>query len=73
MKEKIVSTLFTAGMLGLWIAYFVKAGFSIEGMLALLAFVLLLTAVHMLSILLKLNVEFFRLSTAAYSHFKASQ
>jgi hypothetical protein len=60
-------------MLGLWVAYFVKTGFSIEGMLALLAFLLLLTVLHLLAILIKLNTEFFRLSTAAYSHFKASQ
>jgi hypothetical protein len=73
LKALTFSSLLTAAMLGLWVAHFVKAGFTVEGVIALIAFLLLMTTLHLLAILIKLNTEFFKLSTAAYQHFTQSK
>jgi hypothetical protein len=67
------NTLATAApfaVLALWIAYFWRTGFTLEGTLAFIAFYMLVVLIFMLAKGSIIMLEFLRLSQMAYDNFK---
>lgn len=70
---KLLSLVCNAAIVALWIALFVKSGFTIEGTLACIAFYVLNSGVLLITKLLAMNLELLKLSTAAYQKFQQQQ
>lgn len=68
--SKLTGTIVTLIVAALWIAFYVKTGFTIEGTLAGIVFALLLVMLVILSQLGLMMVKFFQLATCAYDDYK---
>lgn len=71
--KPIVSIALNAAVAALWAALFIKHGFSIEAVLALVAFILINLVVYLLGRLTLLNLEFLKLSQAIYDQYKKTK
>lgn len=67
---KLFNFIFGAATAALWLAVFYKHGAMPEAILACIAFYTLNALIYLLGKLTQINLEFLRLSSAAYEAFK---